>query len=293
MARHHLRFKNFRQPTLDAARALFDASPWRMEDDADKREAYQTFVNAVATTYNIPTALVQVNRFVPGIEYVPAIVEVDALEQAEAVHPPRIVLPKWSILSLFYGTRVHLLANGQEPVSETDPTGWAASLFYSVKPVMFRARAREGRIHDVKPQDTYGSQTWQRMIEAGVVREDGTLVIRNFNPAMLDNADELQAAIAEATAPVPADDLIDVLLADDDAIDYDDLLDIEDEDEPDYDDAEDDAVVEVSEEAQTDNLASLNRDALRVLAAEHNIAGRGRMTRDELEQALRTAGVRG
>lgn len=270
--RLHLRFKNFRPTTVAAAEALFAARPWLFEDDAERVAVGQTFVDAVAASYNIPTAVVGLRRnFSDAVRYQPALVEENALGELTSLSPPRIFLDHWSILSLFNGVRVHLLANGETPTSEIDPHAWACSLFYAVRPEMFRARVREGRVLQMAAKDTYTSDTWQRLVVAGVASDDsGRLIV--------DRRDVQRVLNGEVTVG--------------------DLLTAEDDDEDDIDGMIENAAEflgsvgepeeeEVSETAHDDMLTGVNRDTLRQMAKDRNIPGRGRMSADELRQAVR------
>lgn len=215
MSRLHLRFKNFRPATLAAAEALFNAKPWQMEDLDEKVATGQAFIDALAATYHVPTALLGIVRNFRGesVSYRPALVSENALGEMTSLSPPRILLDHWTILGLFHGTRVHLLANGEEAVSEMDPQAWACSLFYTVRPEMFRARAREGRVLEVRAKDTYSSETWNRLVVAGVASDEtGTLIVDRRDVQRVLNGEvsvgDLLVSTVDDDEEFDADDLI-------------------------------------------------------------------------------------
>lgn len=172
MARTHLRLKNFRPAVVESAQRLFEAKPWREEFGSEAQVQIATaFVNEVCAAYHVPVAevVISTSAYAPAT-YTTAVVRVNAMEQIESIAPPKITLARWSITSLLIALREHLLANGAEQVNG-DPDAWAHSLFYTVKPAMFRARAREGRIGGVTAKDTFSSATWAQLLEAGVAND--------------------------------------------------------------------------------------------------------------------------
>lgn len=199
MPKTHLRFKNFRVSTLEAAAALFEAKPWRLGFGSDEQVAIaQTFVDAVSASNHVPTAEVVISQagYSPA-SYTTAIVRANSLDQIESISPPKIHLSRWSIVSLFIAVRTHLLSNGAEQVSG-DPKSWAHSLFYNVKPVQFRARAREGRISGVTAEDTFSRETWAKLVAAGVGDNyTGTLTIE------LDELPTVLAAVLDGSYVAP------------------------------------------------------------------------------------------
>lgn len=194
--RFHLRFRNFKSETVDAALRLFDAKPWRLETDEERLVHARAFLKEVATIYGVPVPVVVIDPESPGLAvYIPE-EQVDSLASSDRV-PAHIVLSKWSILSLFHAVRIHLLALGvAEPVGPSDPFGWSCSLFYAAKPVMFRARARERRVMGVNPIDTYSSDSIARMRALGIINADDEVLIPRFDPRDLPALErgELRAA---------------------------------------------------------------------------------------------------
>lgn len=283
MARFHLRFKNFRPAVIDAASKLFDAKPWRIEDLDERLTHAQTFVNEISAAYKTPTARVRItNDFMS--DYEPAIVAVGDDDEIISVESPIISLGGWSILALFTATRVHLLANGVEAQGShqyEDPQGWACSLFYTVKPAMFRARAREGRVPGVSARDTYTRESWAALVAQG--KAD------NWNGTLIEAPD---------LSDLPPDSLHD---------DDDNLPDADEWDGEGFDEAHDDesisdegdspfqAVGSVVYDAETDDLVdgldSLGIVALRKLS-RGRVSGGYSLAKPALIAALRQAGVR-
>lgn len=284
--RLHLRFKNFRPTTVAAAEALFAARPWLFEDDAERVAVGQTFVDAVAASYNIPTAVVGLRRnFSDAVRYQPALVEENALGELTSLSPPRIFLDHWSILSLFNGVRVHLLANGETPTSEIDPHAWACSLFYAVRPAMFRARVREGRVLQMAAKDTYKSDTWQQLVVAGVASDDsGRLIVDRRDVQRVLNGEVTVGDLLTAEVEDDDEDEDDIDGMIEDAAEFLGSVGEPEEEETETYDENDE---EVSETAHDDMLTGVNRDTLRQMAKDRNIPGRGRMSADELRQAVR------
>lgn len=293
MARLHLKFRNFRPSVLSAATAVFDARPWAMETAEDKAVVGQAFMDAVSSAYRVPAARFGISpaRAMRDFNYRPAIMEVDALAEDDTptmVEPPQVWLHHWSIVTLFQVARVHVLAQGGvEAVNRNDPQSWSCSLFYSVRPKMFRARVREGRIPGVLARDTYSEESWSKLVEAHLT----------FGDRLVGSPEQWRAALNGEPIPVmeqPVEDAFEALLDDEDLVEFfDSLPDAEETDEPEEEGpADEQECFETPEDVTDDGLDALNRDAIRVLAATHNIQGRGRMNVDTLRAALRQRGVR-
>lgn len=287
MARLHLRFRHFRPSVIDAAKALFDAKPWRPENEAHRIEVAQAFTDAISTAYNVPTARVRVNEFGSRWGYDPATVIVDETDEVQAVDSAAIVLGNWSILTFFCVVREHLVASGIEPIANENPSAWACSLFYSVKPAMFRARAREGRVFGVSARDTYTTESWNVLVREGKADNwTGTLIetpeVSDLPPDSLagddDNlpdTDEWDGEGFDEEHPV---DVADDSQSEDDVI-YD--ADLVPHDES--------GTVDFSS-AAPDSLESLGIVALRKLS-RGRVSGGYSLSKPDLINALRQAGV--
>lgn len=302
MPKTHLRFKNFRLSTLEAAQALFDAKPWRLGFGSDEQVAIaQAFVDAVSASSHVPTAEVRISQsgFSPAT-YTTAIVRANALDQIESLTPPRIHLSRWSIVSLLIAVRTHLLSNGAEQVSG-DPKSWAHSLFYAVKPATFRARVRENRIAGVTAEDTFSTETWAKLVEVGlgdvytgrltVERaefdrvfpsvQDGTYVVPEVSETVsnLDDADEWDG---------PDDNL-------DDEEEFDEPADVTSflgsDDDSDVGGAQGEVDLIATSPGSDDGLDGLGIVALRRLS-RGTVSGGYNLSKPDLVAALRNAGVR-
>lgn len=263
MARLHLRFQNFHVNTLAAAQALFDAKPWRLETDAEKMAIGQAFVDAISTHHNIPTAIVEITGSQFRYGFQPALVMEDDNGET-TIDAPRILLDKWSITTLFNFVRVHMLAHqAVEPTSENDPFAWSCSLFYAVKPVMFRARAREGRVRGVSARDTYSRETWLRLEAEGLT--DGDYLISRERATAMG-----PTSLQDDENPVLPDPALNELL-DEDA---DNLPDEDETDQP----------------RSGDGLDALGIVALRRLS-RGVVSGGYSLSKPDLIAALRAAGV--
>lgn len=263
MPRFHLRFKNFRPAVIEAATDLFEAKPWRQED-AEQLVLGNAFIEKVCAAYDVPKARLCFNEW--GSGYQPAIVAVDALDAPLSVEEAIISLHKWSITTLLGCVRGHLLANGITPEGrdpEQDPRSWAFSLFYTVKPAMFRARVREGRIEGETARDTYTQETWAQLVVDG-------------------KADNYSGTL------IPQDESVSETSVDDD--------DTADEDEWDGEGFEDETAIRFVNEGDANNdFAFDGLDALGIVALRQlsrgRIQGGYSLSKTALINALRQAGV--
>lgn len=274
MSRLHLAFRNFRPSITTAAVDLFNQKPWRDQehDEESRTRLAQEFADAVTTAYGCAPVRVVVDSDFYMTGYEP---EGDVFNDDRDA--AQISLSSWSILTLFKCVREHILTvGGATPVGETpndDPWKWACSLFYSVKPAMFRARVREGRVAGVTARDTYSADSWSKLDAAGFVAFDDRLV----------GSKEQWKAVLDGTYvdDTPADSL-----DDEDEIDV---------DENDFEAALNDgdvAVVDAAVHAATVAVfQAMSRDQIRALCVENNIPRQGR-NKDQLIAALVSAGVR-
>lgn len=155
MARYHLKYRNFDGGTIAATEALFAAKPWRKTPEEWLEDA-NTWVRAVADVYGVPVPEVklvdELDVFMGGV-----VPYANQMIEDEGTTPAQINLTLPSMITMFYYFRLHMLSNGVPIPGERtvvdDCHAWSCSLFYVVKPVMFRARVREGRIQGVYPED--------------------------------------------------------------------------------------------------------------------------------------------
>lgn len=302
--RTHLKFRNFHTATTDAATELFEARPWREENIEQRQEIAQTFADKVCNAYHVPTVVVNIG---PGgywrtTSYSPAIVQLNSMEQIESMSPPTITLAGWSIINLFVAVRTHLLANG---TGDGEPVAWAHSLFYAVKPAMFRARVREGRIQGLTAKDTFSAATWNLLVgaEAGDDDTGNLLVDPGEVTQIIEQIREGTYVPAPMTDPTATEGELTTDGEDDEDEDEGDVFEADDSlpdeletDEPD----EDETVSETGNvlgtdrdpnvSANNDGLDALNIVALRRLS-RGVVSGGYSMSKPELIAALRRVGV--
>ncbi len=208
--RNHLKYRNIHPAVVGVTEALFAEKPWRLEDPVEQTVLVQRWLDAVSASYGIDTPQFSIGGDAP--------LAVDTGESVDEYGNPTGVVAratitenKLSLTSLFFGFR-HIV-NVRRPEKNADPMGWACSLFYTVRPVMFRARVREGRIVGMGPADAYRTQTFEALRQRGIVNiwdelEEGqhwpTLEeLAEIQSDLLDSLSEAQTVTAEAgTTPV-------------------------------------------------------------------------------------------
>lgn len=192
MARYHLKYRKdfFPEEVIEATEKLFDAKPWRL--DLGQLDLYQRWADVVSEAYGAgPVGVQKVDLNAAGFGYELALV-------------PNIILGRYSLASLFCGMGLHIHAGGCRLPSQTAHIEWGFSLFYVVRPVMFRRRAREGRLVDVTAKDTFTRDTWNRLERMGLTMGD-FLVDSAFDIRTLDADDDLVSPDDEAEAIESAD----------------------------------------------------------------------------------------
>lgn len=140
MARLHMKFKSIHAGARKAATVLFDSKPWSGTDE-DKQTKFERFLSEASAVYGLPQ---------------PSLSVVEDSEVVGLVAPNMIVLNKYSVTSLFNAFRQHMQYMGavqQQFLDRRDAQAWACSLFYCVRPILFRKRVREGRIWGVNESD--------------------------------------------------------------------------------------------------------------------------------------------
>lgn len=294
MSKLHLSFRNIRADVLDAATALIDAKPWREENANERVKLANNFVRSASLAYDIasPEVIIDTAYYAP-LDYNPAEATMDdALHLPESVQAAQIVLRKFSLVNLFAGFRIHMLNSGIEPKENTsEPWGWAFSLFYTVRPVMFRARVREGRIDFVRPVDLFSQNTLARLTVAGLADEDGNPLSNGVTVALLERVES--GEIDPETALAAAE-----------GIDVDDLLDVEEDEDDEVEEHDPEAFAEEAErleaefgnsegdhpELDEDNLDTLPLTELRKLS-RGVFSGGYSMRKPDLIASLREHGI--
>lgn len=197
MTRFHLKMRqgDFPAEVIRATELLFDAKPWRL--DLGQLDLYQRWADVVCDAYNVPAIGIQkVDVDALGFEYVPGVV-------------PNILIGRYSLTTLFCAVGAHILMsdNRGNGVANVE---WAYSLFYIVRPVMFRRRAREGRILNMTAKDTFSRDTWDRLENMGLTMGD-FLLDSAFDIRTLDADDDLTSPDDEAEADEANEDIASVV----------------------------------------------------------------------------------
>lgn len=286
MARLHLKYRNIRPGVVQATRDLLSERPSQLNENEQARLA-QVLADEICGEYVVdaPIVIVPSRWASAGWEYERA--QTDSL--GEQISPARISLRSFSVFTLLSGIARHL---NEERHFQFVPRAFAASTFYLAAPSTFRKAVRFGRVAGTTAEETFSTETWERLQELGLTAN------RGFRPGVTPEI--LQSAINGTYEP-PVDEYED----DDFQADYANAEQAHEESEiedqelealfgNDFDDDEPVAIVPDEElEAVValpeDGLEALNRDGLRKLAADLNIPGRGRMLAPELRTAIREA----
>lgn len=206
MARLHLRFKNIKPKTITATRALFEAGPWSGTDE-EKQGKYELWLREVSAAYGIPTPTLEIN-----------------FDNRYATYEwGRITLASWSVTTLFHDFRHHLQAMGAcaaDMQDCDDAQAWACSLFYSVKPRMFRRRVREGRIMGVdaddllttatieaRQQEMYSDENGEAMVTIGGEPIDPSTGSHDSLRPEEDDEEESPAQVHDRSLPSATDEI--------------------------------------------------------------------------------------
>lgn len=202
MARLHLRFRNIKPSVKRATETLFDSKPWSGTDE-EKQSKYERWLRDASSAYGIPAPTLEIRE------------DVSVRRGSGGYSWGRITLGAWSLTTMFHQFRHHLQAMGAcgaEYGDCDDAQAWACSLFYAVKPRMFRKRVREGRIIGVDADDLLTSATLlarqEEMYEGeepGDIAEDSPLsyavdTVNGTHDSLRPDEDE------EEAAPVPVID---------------------------------------------------------------------------------------
>jgi hypothetical protein len=193
MTRPHLKYRkeDFNDETLRATELLFEAKPWRL--DLGQLDLYQRWADVVCDAYAVdPIGIQKVDYDASGFGY---IVDPDT-------GAANIIIGKYSIATLFCSLGAHIAQDSFDHIE------WGFSLFYVVRPVMFRRRVREGRIIGLTARDTFSAGTWDRLTELGLTNGN-FLFDPHFDIRTLDAEDDLvnpdevaEADESEELAPV-------------------------------------------------------------------------------------------
>lgn len=149
MAKHHLQFKNFHRGILEATEDLFRSKPWR-GGEAEQHEKFSRWLRHASAVYHVPEPTFRV------------------WQSGRASYSGNtIVLGAYSVTSLFHEFRHHLQWHDDAAPfdPEGDALGWSCSLFYTVRPKLFRKAVRAGRIAGVTPDDLLSRESLEQQRE--------------------------------------------------------------------------------------------------------------------------------
>lgn len=145
-ATYHLQFGRFKRGVLDATNNLFQARPSRL-DPEQRAAAFQQWADSVCRAYNITPPRIVWDTTATGTGggyYTPS------------THTITLSPERPSVITLLHETR-HALQHapgGPSMISrdvEIDARAWSLSLYYKVRPALFRKLARQGRILHIAP----------------------------------------------------------------------------------------------------------------------------------------------
>lgn len=142
--RAHLTFRHFHPRTVRATDALFRAKPWSGNEE-QKMDKFTNWLRQVSQVYHTNTPSLQISD------------DEVTRELRGYYEQGHISLPKFSVLTLMHEFRHHLQREGIVSVTafdrEQDAINWSTSLFYTVRPTLFRSAVRAGTILYVSPED--------------------------------------------------------------------------------------------------------------------------------------------
>jgi hypothetical protein len=177
MTRAHLKYRkqDFLPRVLGATEDLFAAKPWRL--DIGQLDLFQRWADIVCEAHEVPpVGIHKIDHDAVGFGYL-----VD-----ETNDVANVLLGRYSLATLFCGVGAHISLNSDR----FNHIEWGFSLFYIVRPVMFRRRVREGRIEGLTARDTFSRATWDRLTVMGLTNGN-LLVDPHFDIRTLDAEDDL------------------------------------------------------------------------------------------------------
>ena len=170
MSRLHLKFRNVDARVVRALTQTMEAKPWRRHTNEARRRVAQELADRIVDAYRVPYVLVVRTASDFGLDFNP-----------DSTSYLRIRRDGWDTLTLLSGIRLFVQTSkhhDQGDEVEVDNNlvwAWACSALYIVSPTVFRALARTNKVEGVKAIDTYSSETWTKIMEAGYGDDDGDL----------------------------------------------------------------------------------------------------------------------
>lgn len=149
MARYHLKYKHIDQRTLELTDRFFAQKPYQASPERQFR-LFDTWVHGACIVYGFEAH--------PHLVVDPTDRDLQISRSRYLPEKQEIRLVKFSASSLFHQFRHHMQwcsedGYGDPAAMEEDARGWAASLFYTVRPRMYRKAVRAGNIMHVHPED--------------------------------------------------------------------------------------------------------------------------------------------
>lgn len=137
--RAHLSYRNFHPKVLKATEELFRSKPWSGTDD-EIQTKYERWIRQASDAYDLPVPLLEVD-----------------FHADTAYNGDTIRLDRYSVLTMMFFFRVHMIHCGFLGVdladAADDPMKWSRSLFYKVRPVLYRRAVRDGRVPGARPEE--------------------------------------------------------------------------------------------------------------------------------------------
>lgn len=159
MSRYHLRIKKFHPKTLEHTETLMASKPWKQEDAVANLDEFEKWLASVSLVYGVEQPSLSISE------------DPIILMSRGGYFENTITLPKFSVMTLMHEYRHHMQFHGLSPVAledraewsdeflasasptEEDARAWSCSLFYKVRPHLFRRSVREGKILYVEAED--------------------------------------------------------------------------------------------------------------------------------------------
>lgn len=213
MSRLHLRHPNIAAPVLEAINEMHSARPWE-KSRPERAEIVKVFATAMADMapeeIAVPEIVFERTRSrgysAIGYRYTPAITGSLGL----SVTPAKITFPRWRTVEVITAVRKHILFVTEQD-RDGDPLAWACSALYQANPAAFRFAARKNKVRSVDPKDTYTTESWNKIVAAGLADRRGhlrfqpkdiTYFLRNGEMPPPPSVDEGLRAVARAAGEV-------------------------------------------------------------------------------------------
>lgn len=272
MARLHLKFRNIDARVVRALTQTIEARPWRRHTNEAKRRVAQELADRIVDSYRVPHALSVRLGDEFTLDFNPGSTSYLYVRRGG-----------WDTLSLLSGIRLfvqtskHHEAGTEDPVDADLVFAWACSALYIVAPTIFRSLVRAGKVDGMSAVDTYTSETWAKIVEAGLVNDEGELTVSPERVANFLLTGEVQVD-DEGPNRIVVQDVDSLFTAEDDEEGF-------DPEDDDYDEESDEETVERMDEDDYDPSADVEDEDDEDVAPEApNTTGRFTGSSDGLEE---------